>query len=508
MTGGDSLRREVFTSTAILAPWVASPSPPPCTRRLGALLTAMTDEQVVVLAGRQFWLGHLDGHDVVAVLSRIGKVAAAMTATLLVHEFGAERAIFTGTAGGLRPRAGRRCRRRQRVAAARHGRVAILSASRSAAVRHRPLPRGEGLSAALAEAAGNVLAERSRAGRTTRSSPSNPPSWHVRHHHATGPRWPGCQRRPFRRQRGEARRFASGCPMRSRSRWKGRRWRRSATILAFPLPWCARLRPCRRLGACRLQPLRLVDREPLQRRHCASLSARRRGERAIMIGRCWSRWTPSSGKTASYGRRRRAETWGSLHARIYSLPMQHVARPLEGFGKGALEKRDAAPDASRRLRTRRHSASVAVQSIKVKPQNEAASMLTPTQAEFIADELVQAKRRERAKSQWARARAVPLVYRSSSLQKISPSQQAERLEQASTSVSSKWSHLLACCALSALSSAALWWLSSSRLDSWLGILIPLGFLPALGWHAYVVRRELGALLAADFTSESISGPEV
>ncbi len=70
---------------------------------LGALLAAMPDEAPVVLAGRRFWLGHLDGHDVVAVLSRIGKVAAAMTATLLVHEFGAERAIFTGTAGGLHP---------------------------------------------------------------------------------------------------------------------------------------------------------------------------------------------------------------------------------------------------------------------------------------------------------------------------------------------------------------------------------------------------------------------
>ena len=72
---------------------------------LGAILAAMPDEQPVVVAGRQFWLGHLDGHDVVAVLSRIGKVAAAMTATLLVHEFGAERAIFTGTAGGLHPAA-------------------------------------------------------------------------------------------------------------------------------------------------------------------------------------------------------------------------------------------------------------------------------------------------------------------------------------------------------------------------------------------------------------------
>ena len=72
---------------------------------LGALLAAMPDERPVVIAGREFWVGHLDGHDVVAVLSRIGKVAAATTVTLLVNEFGCERAIFTGTAGGLHPSA-------------------------------------------------------------------------------------------------------------------------------------------------------------------------------------------------------------------------------------------------------------------------------------------------------------------------------------------------------------------------------------------------------------------
>lgn len=72
---------------------------------LGALLAAMPDEQPVRLAGREFWVGHLDGHDVVVALSRVGKVAAAMTATLLVHEFGASHAIFTGTAGGLDERA-------------------------------------------------------------------------------------------------------------------------------------------------------------------------------------------------------------------------------------------------------------------------------------------------------------------------------------------------------------------------------------------------------------------
>ena len=56
-------------------------------------------------AGRKFWIGHLDGHEVVAVLSGVGKVAAATTATLLAGELGVERAIFTGTAGGLHARA-------------------------------------------------------------------------------------------------------------------------------------------------------------------------------------------------------------------------------------------------------------------------------------------------------------------------------------------------------------------------------------------------------------------
>ncbi len=127
---------------------------------IGALLAAMTDEEPVVLAGRQFWVGHLDGHDVVAVLSRVGKVAAAMTATLLVHEFGAERAIFTGTAGGLR-------------AAVRVGDVVVASALLQHDMDASPLfPRHEvplygtdrfhadkALSAALADAARAMFAD-------------------------------------------------------------------------------------------------------------------------------------------------------------------------------------------------------------------------------------------------------------------------------------------------------------------------------------------------------------
>ena len=52
-------------------------------------------------AGRDFWHGELQGHRVVMALSRIGKVAAATTATTLIEAFGATRVVFTGVAGGL-----------------------------------------------------------------------------------------------------------------------------------------------------------------------------------------------------------------------------------------------------------------------------------------------------------------------------------------------------------------------------------------------------------------------
>ncbi|MCE9658134.1 MAG: 5'-methylthioadenosine/adenosylhomocysteine nucleosidase [Burkholderiales bacterium] len=74
-------------------------------QELAALLRLMPDEAPLRRAGREFWIGHLDGHEVVAVLSGVGKVAAATTATLLAGELGVERAIFTGTAGGVHQRA-------------------------------------------------------------------------------------------------------------------------------------------------------------------------------------------------------------------------------------------------------------------------------------------------------------------------------------------------------------------------------------------------------------------
>lgn len=70
-------------------------------QELSAVLARLPDEQRQRVAGRDFWVGHWHGHAVVAVLSGVGKVAAATTATALIERFGVERMLFTGTAGGL-----------------------------------------------------------------------------------------------------------------------------------------------------------------------------------------------------------------------------------------------------------------------------------------------------------------------------------------------------------------------------------------------------------------------
>lgn len=56
-----------------------------------------------VMADREFYLGELYSQEVVLVKSRIGKVASATTATLLISQFGVDCIIFAGTAGGLAP---------------------------------------------------------------------------------------------------------------------------------------------------------------------------------------------------------------------------------------------------------------------------------------------------------------------------------------------------------------------------------------------------------------------
>ncbi|HSV78276.1 MAG TPA: 5'-methylthioadenosine/adenosylhomocysteine nucleosidase [Ramlibacter sp.] len=70
---------------------------------LSAVLALLPDEQKQVAGRRDYFVGHLHGQEVVAVLSRIGKVAAATTATALIERFAVDRIVFTGLAGGLAP---------------------------------------------------------------------------------------------------------------------------------------------------------------------------------------------------------------------------------------------------------------------------------------------------------------------------------------------------------------------------------------------------------------------
>src|SRR3989344_4025702 len=70
-------------------------------QELQALIDLMPDEAAVRCGARVFWRGHLHGRELVAVLSGIGKVAAAITATLLADAFGVSQIWFTGVAGGL-----------------------------------------------------------------------------------------------------------------------------------------------------------------------------------------------------------------------------------------------------------------------------------------------------------------------------------------------------------------------------------------------------------------------
>jgi adenosylhomocysteine nucleosidase len=72
-------------------------------QELAAVLALLPDEHKQAAGGRDYWVGHLHGQEVVAVLSGIGKVAAATTATALIERFGAQRIVFTGVAGGLAP---------------------------------------------------------------------------------------------------------------------------------------------------------------------------------------------------------------------------------------------------------------------------------------------------------------------------------------------------------------------------------------------------------------------
>lgn len=89
---------------------VTGPAEPPCTGIMGAfseevvrLEDGLKDPQVHFIVGIRFVAGTLNGRRVVVASSGVGKVNAAMTATLLIDHFRPKELIFSGIAGAINP---------------------------------------------------------------------------------------------------------------------------------------------------------------------------------------------------------------------------------------------------------------------------------------------------------------------------------------------------------------------------------------------------------------------
>lgn len=73
-------------------------------QELGDVVDAMRAEgamRTVALGRRDYHLGTVHGAPCAVTLARIGKVAAAASASALIHVFGVDAIVFTGVAGGL-----------------------------------------------------------------------------------------------------------------------------------------------------------------------------------------------------------------------------------------------------------------------------------------------------------------------------------------------------------------------------------------------------------------------
>lgn len=82
-----------------------------------AILSAMNEELTPILenysnrilshqdiAGNRYYLLEAEGHELILAYSKIGKVHSALSASVMILHFGAERLIFSGVAGGLNPK--------------------------------------------------------------------------------------------------------------------------------------------------------------------------------------------------------------------------------------------------------------------------------------------------------------------------------------------------------------------------------------------------------------------
>jgi len=70
---------------------------------LAAVIELVDAHEIVELGGRRYHRGIHHGEEVVAVISRIGKVAAATTTAILLERFSPRAVVMTGLAGGVDP---------------------------------------------------------------------------------------------------------------------------------------------------------------------------------------------------------------------------------------------------------------------------------------------------------------------------------------------------------------------------------------------------------------------
>ena len=70
---------------------------------LAAVVEVVHAHEVIELGGRRYHRGTYQGEPVVAVVSRIGKVAAATTAAILLERFAPRAVVMTGLAGAVDP---------------------------------------------------------------------------------------------------------------------------------------------------------------------------------------------------------------------------------------------------------------------------------------------------------------------------------------------------------------------------------------------------------------------
>jgi adenosylhomocysteine nucleosidase len=76
------------------------------TEEIKLLVPEIRNENILTIGGRNFISGKMLTHEVVLVFSRMGKVAASSTSTILIDRFHVDLLILTGVAGAIDPSLG------------------------------------------------------------------------------------------------------------------------------------------------------------------------------------------------------------------------------------------------------------------------------------------------------------------------------------------------------------------------------------------------------------------